>query len=107
MKRRPIVVLILGQRRRQWYYIQSTERKGNVFTGPSECVFISQANIYLYKSTKAQWTLLIDTIWIPNSEVWNLDKKLIKPSPNIIVTWKSQFPSNYGYYGYYVHVYLI
>ena len=46
---------MLGQRRRQWYNIQSTERQVNVFTGPYKCVSISQTNIYLYKSTKAQW----------------------------------------------------
>ena len=101
---------MLGQRRRQWYNIQSTEKQVDVFTWPSECVSISQTNIYPYKSTKAQWGLLIDEIWRPNSEVWNLKfqfkmaaknpwKKFqkipikitqhnLKPSSNIIVTWK-------------------
>ena len=61
-KRRSNVVLMLGQRRRKWYDIQPTERQINMFTGPSECVSISQTNIYLYKSTKAQWGLLISEI---------------------------------------------
>ena len=101
---------MLGQRRRQWYNIQSAEKQVDVFTWPSECVSISQTNIYLYKSTKAQWGLLIDEIWRPNSEVWNLKfqfkmaakktwknskkipikitQQILKPSPNIILTRK-------------------
>ena len=43
-KLQPNVVLMLGGRLRQWYNIHSTERQVNVFTGPSECVFISQTN---------------------------------------------------------------
>ena len=57
-KRRTNVVLMLGQRRRHLYNIQPTERQVNMFTGPSECVSISQTNIYLYKRTKAQCGLL-------------------------------------------------
>ena len=34
----------------------------HVFTGPSECVSISQTNIHFYESTKAQYGLLIDDI---------------------------------------------
>ena len=71
-KRRSNVVLMLSQRRRQWYDIQPTERQINMFTGPSECVSISQTNIYLYKSTKAQWGLLISEIESLKSEYWSL-----------------------------------
>ena len=44
-KRRPNVILILALRRKQWYNIKPTESQVNVFTGPSECVSISQTNI--------------------------------------------------------------
>ena len=66
-KRRSNVVLILGQRRRQGYNIQPTEGQVNVFTGPSECVSISRANIYVYKSTKGQWGLLMSEVGILKS----------------------------------------
>ena len=118
MKRRPNVVLIFGLRRRQWYNIKPTESQVNVFTGPSECVFISQTNIYLYKSKKAKWGILKFEVWSQKSESYNLkwlpknawkkfqsichnknnptkfkmvDKKIIKRSSNI-VTWKITIP---------------
>ena len=66
------VVLMSGERRRQWYNISSTERQVNVFTGPSECVSISQRNtsICLCKSTKAVGT----------SNWWNLSFPNINPT---------------------------
>ena len=68
MTRRPDVVLIFGLRRRQWYNIKPTESQVNVITGPSECVFISQTNIYLYKSEKVQWGILKFEVWSQKSE---------------------------------------
>ena len=59
-ERRSNVVLMLGQRSRQWYYIQPTEIETikSMWSLPFECVSILRTNVYLYKSTKAQWGLL-------------------------------------------------
>ena len=56
-KRRLNIVLLLGLRRRQWYNIKPTESQINMFTGPSECVSISQTNLYIYGRFPRKWTL--------------------------------------------------
>ena len=64
---------MLGQHRRQWCNIQSTERQVNVFTGPSKFASILQTDLYTYIKVQN----LSEAFWLMEFEVRILKSKIL------------------------------